>query len=78
MLHPSRFQSLVGDVCVKAIFPWLYELARCCLCLRWKRRISHAKSDLSSKENTFRLAFKLYKLPEPYSCPERLRQHLCL
>ena len=39
------FQSLVCGVCVKAILPWLYKLAMCFLSLRWKRRISHIKSE---------------------------------
>ena len=41
-LQLSHFKYLVGDVFVKAVLLWLYELAMCGLSLRWKRRISHA------------------------------------
>ena len=72
----SRFQTFVGDVLLKAVLPWLYELAMCCLSLRWKRRICHAKSDFSLKENTFGMDFKPSKLPAPTYCSERMRRIL--
>ena len=77
-LQPSLFQSLACDICVKAVLPGLYELGMCCLTPRWNRRISHAKSDLFSKENTFGVAFKQSKLPAPTYCSQRMRQHMCL
>ena len=57
-LQSSLFQSLLGDVCVKAVLPWLYQLPMSLLSPRCKRRMSYAKSEFSSKENTFVVAFK--------------------
>ena len=76
MLHPRLFQSLVGDVCVKIILPWSYELARCCLSSRWKGVL--AKSDLPYKENVLVFALQPSNLPAPNYCSESMRQHMCL
>ena len=65
-LQSSLFQSLLGDVCVKAVLPWLYQLPMSLLSPRCKRRMSYAKSEFSSKENTFGVAFKpLNSLHQP-------------
>ena len=69
-LQSCHFQCLVGDVCVQSVLSWLYEWAMYCLSPRWKRRISHGKSDFSSQENTFHVAFKPSKLPAPTYCSE--------
>ena len=39
-----------------------------------ERRISHAKSDNSSMENTFGVSLKQWKVPAPDQCSERKRQ----
>ena len=77
-LQPSRFQSLVGDLSVKAVLHWLYKQAMCCLSLRWQRRISHGKSDLSSQEKIFGVAFKPSELPAPSYFSERMSLHIDL
>ena len=78
MLQTSHFKSLVGDVFVKVVLTRLYELSMCCLSPRWKRRYAHAKSDFSSQENTFEVAFKPSKLPEPNYFSEGMRQYMCI
>ena len=68
------FQTLVFEVYEMAYLPWLYELAMWWFPLILKRRTSHAKSDFSSKENTFGVPFKHRKLPTPNQHSERKRQ----
>ena len=63
-LQQCCFQPLVGDVCVKAILPWWYEVAMDGLSKSLKRKISPAQSDFSCKSG---VAFKSSKLPAPTS-----------
>lgn len=78
LLLKCCFPSLVGDVCVKVVLPWVYKLAMCCWSLKSKRRTFHAKSDFSWKEDTLGVGFKSSKPPAPTDCSERMKQHLGL
>lgn len=70
-----RFQSLVCDVCVKAVLPLLYELALFCLSPNIKD-CSHSTADFFSQKNTFAVYFKQSKPPAPTYVSERMRQHI--
>ena len=77
-LQSSLFQSLLGDVCVKADFPQCYKLAMSFLFLIQKRMINLSQLDFSSKENTFEVAFMPFKFPAPTYCSDRMRWHIHL
>ena len=61
-----------------SILPWLYEPIMSLYSLVLQRRISHAKSDVSSTENNFGMPFKQRKLPATHKCSERKRQDIGL
>ena len=57
-----------------SILPWFYKLAVWWYYPIMKIKTSHAKSNYSSKEYTFSVSFKQWKLPAPNQCSERKRQ----
>ena len=59
----SKF--LFCGVCEMAILHWLYKLAQCSFSPLVQRRICHAQSDVSWKEDTFGAPFKESLCPKP-------------
>ena len=78
VLQQWCFQTLACCVCEMAVLPWLHDLAMCWFYLILKRRISHAKLGLSSKDIMIGVPFIWWKICAMKQCTERKRQHIFL